>query len=68
MYLSEDNDVSVNDRVISQDEISREMQYHQADAPETARHAAAEALVIRELLKQRAECTGICIRSDWQIR
>jgi len=64
MYLSESNDVSVNDCVISQDEISREMQYHQADAPEAARYAAASALVIRELLKQRAECVGICIHSN----
>lgn len=64
MYLSDSEDVSVNDCVISQDEISREMQYHQADAPEAARYAAAEALVIRELLKQRAECAGICKYSD----
>jgi peptidyl-prolyl cis-trans isomerase C len=64
MYVSDSDDVSVNDCVISQDEISREMQYHQADAPEAARCAAASALVIRELLKQRAEYAGISIHSN----
>ena len=64
MHLSESDDVSVNDCVISQDEISREMQYHQAGSPEAARYAATEALVIRELLKQRAEFAGICMRND----
>jgi peptidyl-prolyl cis-trans isomerase C len=64
MYLSESNDISVNDWLISQDDICREMQYHQADTQESARYAAAEALVIRELLKQRAECAGINIQND----
>jgi len=64
MYLGDRDDVSVNDCVISQDDISREMQYHKADAPEGARYAAAEALVIRELLKQRADCAGINMQSD----
>ncbi len=64
MHLGEDNDISVNDCVISGDEICREMQYHQADTLESARYAAAEALVIRELLKQRAECAGINLESD----
>lgn len=64
MYLSESKDISVNDNVISQDDISREMQYHQADVVEAARYAAAAALVIRELLKQRAACAGICMQSD----
>lgn len=63
MQLSESSDIAVNDCVISQDEVSREMQYHQADSPEAARQAAAEALVIRELLKQRAEYAGISIQN-----
>ena len=64
MQLNENDEVSVNDCVISQDDISREMQYHEAGSPEAARFAATEALVVRELLTQRAECAGICIRSD----
>lgn len=63
MQLSESSDIAVNDCVISQDEVSREMQYHQADSPAAARQAAAEALVIRELLKQRAEYAGISIQN-----
>ena len=64
MDLNDSDDVSVNHFVISQDDISREMQYHQAETPEAARYAAAEALVIRELMKQRAECAGISIHTD----
>jgi len=60
----ENSEISVNNRIISEDEIYREMQYHQADTLESARYAATEALVIRELLKQRAECAGIDLRSD----
>ena len=54
MHLSETNDISVNGTAISQDVILAEMQYHQADTAEAARYSAAEALVIRELLLQRA--------------
>ena len=64
MHLGESSEISVNDCIISQDEISREMQYHQADAPKTARYAAAQALVIRELLKQRAATAGISVNSE----
>jgi len=64
MHLGESNDISVNDCVISRHEVSKEMQYHQADTVAAARHAAAEALVIRELLKQRAEYAGINIEND----
>jgi peptidyl-prolyl cis-trans isomerase C len=40
--------------VISEREVARETQYHPADNFEAARRQAAEALVIRELLLQRA--------------
>ncbi len=61
--IYENNDISVNNCIISMDEVAREMQYHQSDTMETARKAAAEALVIRELLKQRAERIDICVES-----
>jgi peptidyl-prolyl cis-trans isomerase C len=64
MNLNENNDITVNDCVISQDEVSREMQYHQADSVEAAQHAATEALVIRELLKQRAVHASINIQNN----
>jgi peptidyl-prolyl cis-trans isomerase C len=47
-------EITVNGRVISEREIARETQYHPADSFEAARRQAAEALVIRELLVQRA--------------
>jgi peptidyl-prolyl cis-trans isomerase C len=47
-------EITVNGKVISEREIARETQYHPADNFEAARRQAAEALVIRELLVQRA--------------
>jgi peptidyl-prolyl cis-trans isomerase C len=47
-------EITVNGKVISEREIARETQYHPADNFEAARRQAAEALVIRELLLQRA--------------
>ncbi len=64
MHLGENNDISVNDWLISQEDISNEMQYHQAETPEAARYAAAESLVIRELLKQRAGEAEISIQTE----
>ncbi len=46
--------VAVNDVVITPDAISAETQHHPASKPEAAWKAAAEALVIREALLQRA--------------
>ena len=51
--------IRVNDRCIDEDEILREMQYHPAENAGAARRAAAEWLVIRALLLDRAEAIGI---------
>ena len=45
----------VNSKVITEDDIGRELQYHPADTQEAATALAIEALIIAELLKQRAE-------------
>jgi peptidyl-prolyl cis-trans isomerase C len=47
-------EIAVNGKVIPEQEIARETQYHPAVDLEDARRKAAEALVIRELLLQRA--------------
>ena len=52
-------DIRVNDRCIDEDAILREMQYHPAENAGAARRAAAEWLVIRALLLDRAEAIGI---------
>ncbi len=46
--------ISVTDRVFTAEEIAREVQYHPADSLDVARHEAGVALVVRELLLQRA--------------
>ena len=46
--------IFVNKVEITDDEIHAEMQYHPANSIEEARHKAAEALVIRQLLLQAA--------------
>lgn len=51
--------IRVNDRCIEEDEILREMQYHPAGDVAAARHAAAQWLVIRALLLDRAHALGI---------
>jgi peptidyl-prolyl cis-trans isomerase C len=51
--------ITVNGRVISDDEIAREVQYHPAATLDEARHEAALALVIRELLLQEAAALGV---------
>jgi hypothetical protein len=50
--------VSVNGVVIPRDEIAREAQHHPASKPVEAWLAAARALVVRELLLQRARQVG----------
>lgn len=52
-------DIVVNDQVIAEADVLREMQYHPADDAEGARQAAAQWLVIRSLLLQRAGQLGI---------
>ena len=47
--------VFVNNVEITDDEVHAEMQHHPAENMEQARHKAAEALVIRELLLQEAK-------------
>jgi len=51
--------VSVNGVAIARDAIQREMQHHPADKPIAARQQAARALVVRELLLQRARYLGV---------
>jgi len=51
--------IIVNETEINDDTVFSEMQYHPADQMEDARDAAAQALVVRELLKQEAARQGI---------
>lgn len=51
--------ISVNGTAISESEILAEMQYHPAPSRERAASEAAEALIVRELLLQRATGLGI---------
>ncbi|XSG82032.1 MAG: hypothetical protein ACPW61_13320 [Methyloligella sp. ZOD6] len=51
--------ISVNGVAIPRDAIAREAQHHPAPKPFDAWQSAARALVIRELLLQRANATGI---------
>ena len=52
--------ITVNGFKITPDQISAEVQYHPAaDLPE-AKYQAMQALVIRELLIQRAASLGLC--------
>lgn len=48
----------VNGVAIGDNDIAAEMQYHPAASPEAARAAAAQALVVRELLRQEAGRLG----------
>lgn len=47
--------IIVNNVEITDDEVHTEMQYHPASSVEAARHKAAQALVIRQLLLQAAK-------------
>lgn len=51
--------IQINDRIITDDEINREMQHHPAPNPDEARRQAAVALSVRELLLVEAERVGI---------
>lgn len=51
--------VSVNGTTIPRDDIVREMQNHPADNPPAAWQQAARALVVRQLLLQRAAALGL---------
>ncbi|MCP1727194.1 peptidyl-prolyl cis-trans isomerase C [Natronospira proteinivora] len=52
-------DIHVNGRVVSEDSINREVQYHPAASLREARRRAATALVVRELLLDEAERQGL---------
>lgn len=51
--------IRVNQRTVTRDEIDREVQYHPARNQNDARRQAAMALVVRELLLQRAATLAI---------
>jgi peptidyl-prolyl cis-trans isomerase C len=51
--------ITVNGKAIREHEIAAEMQYHPAASATAARHAAAEALVVRSLLLQEAARLGL---------
>ena len=56
--------IEVNGIKISIDEINAEVQYHPADTLFTAKYEAMKALVIREVLIQRAAEKGLCQRDE----
>ncbi len=51
--------VTVGNREIRESDIAAEMQYHPADSAGSAQLKAARALVVRELLHQRAQQVGL---------
>ncbi len=56
--------IDVNGILISNEEINAEIQYHPAESLFTARYEATKALVIREMLIQRATELGLCDRDE----
>lgn len=56
--------IRVNQTEISADAIAREMQYHPAESQDEAAFLAAQALVIRELLRQRAQQLGMSVEDS----
>lgn len=56
--------IRVGEALIDQAEVAREMQYHPADSAGDARLKAARALVVRELLRQRAGQLGLAVDED----
>lgn len=51
--------ITINGTTIDEEAVAREMQYHPSTSLEAARDTAARALVVRELLLQRASSLGI---------
>ncbi|SBR51599.1 MULTISPECIES: peptidylprolyl isomerase [unclassified Halomonas] len=51
--------ISVGGQDIAESDIASEMQYHPADSAGSAQVKAARALVVKELLRQRAEMLGL---------
>jgi peptidyl-prolyl cis-trans isomerase C len=56
--------IEVNGVKISIDEINAEVQYHPAESLFSAKYEAMKALVIREVLIQRAAELGLCERNE----
>ncbi|MEH6527181.1 MAG: hypothetical protein V7723_13985 [Sneathiella sp.] len=56
--------IFVNETEIEDDTVFSEMQYHSGDSMEQARDAAAQALVVRELLRQEAVNRGLSRTGD----
>lgn len=56
--------ISVNGVKISAEEVNSEVQYHPSSNLFEAKYKAMKALVIREILIQRAEELGLCVRDD----
>ncbi|MGQ4880616.1 peptidylprolyl isomerase [Billgrantia sp. LNSP4103-1] len=56
--------VKVGDKAIAEESIAREMQYHPAATAGEAQLMAARALVVRELLRQRAVELGLVADTD----
>lgn len=59
--------ISVNGTSISGDAIAREMQHHPAPSRDDAERQAATALVVRELLLQRAVALGITGQDEEEV-
>ncbi|MEX1036744.1 MAG: hypothetical protein WDZ54_12380 [Sneathiella sp.] len=59
--------VFVNDTEIDDNAVFSEMQYHSARSMEEARDAAAQALVVRELLRQEAVKQGLSNPDDTEV-
>ncbi len=59
--------IRVGEAAIDHAEIAREMQYHPADGAGDARLKAARALVVRELLRQRAGQLGLAVEGEADI-
>ena len=60
--------LKVNGVAIGEDLLARELQYHPADSYALALEAACRALIVRQLLLQRADALGIEARSEEERR
>ncbi|MBF3327349.1 peptidylprolyl isomerase, partial [Pseudomonas aeruginosa] len=56
--------LKVNGMAIGEDLLARELQYHPADSYALALEAACRALIVRQLLLQRADALGIEARCE----
>ncbi|MCK9503193.1 MAG: peptidylprolyl isomerase [Porticoccaceae bacterium] len=56
--------ITVNNRIISEDQVLAEMQYHPAENHREAMMDAAQSLIIAELIRQRARDLGLADEDD----